>query len=63
MLGSKPEIISDMNHIYINKVNNIYEYNLPNDILNPSKHTQNMNFQYSPILLGCMNTSRGRANI
>ena len=33
-----------MNHTHDNKVNNIAEYNLLNDILNPSKMTKNINF-------------------
>ena len=59
------EIIYDMkrlnymNSIHNNKINNISEWNLPYDILNPSKHTGNINSHYFPILCGCMNMRRG----
>ena len=45
-----------------NKVNNIYEWILLNDILNPLKHTKNLNIHYSSILHGCMNAGKGEAN-
>ena len=45
-----------MNRIHDNKVNNIAECNLLHDMINPSKHTKNINSHYSPILHVCMNT-------
>ena len=50
-----------MNFIHDNKVTNIAECNLLNDIMNPPKHTKNINRHYSPILRGCMNVRRGKA--
>ena len=47
-----------MNFFHGNKVNDISEYNLPHDILNPSKCTKNINFHYYPILNGFMNTCK-----
>ena len=44
-----------------NEVNKTAGYNLLHDILNPSKHTNNLNIHYSPILYGWMNTRKGRA--
>ena len=49
-----------MNIIHDNKVKNIAEYNLPYDILNPSKRTKNINNHNYPILHGGMNTRRGK---
>ena len=49
--------------IYDIKVINISKLNLLHDILNPSKCTKNINIHYSPILHGCMNTRRGKANL
>ena len=43
------------NFIYDKQLNNIFECNLLNGILNPYKHTKNINSQYSPILHGCVN--------
>ena len=43
-----------------NKVNIIAEWNLLHDILNPSKHTRNINIHYSPIINGCINKQKGR---
>ena len=51
-----------MNCIHGNKSYKIVEYNLLHDILNPSKRTKNLKIHYSPILHGCMNTQKGRAN-
>ena len=53
------EIQNDMTRIHDNKVNNISEWNLLHDILNPPKPKKNLNIQYSPILHGCMNTKKG----
>ena len=47
--------------VHDNNVNNIYEYNLLHDILNPSKFARNIKSHYSPILHGCTNTFRGKA--
>ena len=49
-----------MNFIHDNKINKIAECNLLHDILNPLKHTRNINSHYFPILCGCMNMRRGR---
>ena len=48
-----------MNHTNDNEVNNIAEFNLLHDILNPSKHTKNKKNHYYPILHVCINTRRG----
>ena len=50
-----------MNPMHYNKVNNIAEYNLLHEMLNPSKCTKNINRHYSPIIHGCMNTRKGKA--
>ena len=42
--------------IHDNEVNNISECNLLHDLINPLKHTKNLNCHYSPTLHGCMNT-------
>ena len=42
--------LNSMNLIHDNKLNNIAEFNLFHDILNPSKHTKSINSHYSPIL-------------
>ena len=47
-----------MTCIHGNKVNKISECNLIYDVLNPSKHTKNLNRHYYPILRGCMNTRK-----
>ena len=65
-LGSKLENIydvkslNDMNNIHDNKVNNIAECNLLNDIVNTSKCTKDINTNYFPILHLCINTCKGR---
>ena len=48
-------------YIHENEVNNISEYNLLHDIINPPKRAENINRDYSPILHGCMNTRKCRA--
>ena len=50
-----------MNRIHSNKVNNIYEFNLLHDILNPYKRTKNINIHYSPFLCGRMNIHEVKA--
>ena len=52
-----------MNNIHDNDVNNIAEWNLLHDIINPSKHVKPPNYHYSPILDRCMYTRRARWNI
>ena len=49
------KIMNDMNCINDIKLNNVGEYNLLHDILNPSKRTKNINSHYSPILHGFIN--------
>ena len=55
------KIFNSMNRIHSNKVNNIYEFNLLHDILNPYKHTKNINSHYNPIIHGSLNTYKGRS--
>ena len=50
------EIHNVVTSIHDKKVNNIPEYNLLHDILNPPKRTKKLNSHYSPIIHGCMNT-------
>ena len=45
-----------MTCIHDNKVNNISEWNVLHDILNPHKTNENWNIHYYHILHGCMNT-------
>ena len=52
--------IYDMKNIQNNGVNNIDEINLLHYILNPSTRSKNINYNYSPILHGCINTHRVR---
>ena len=52
--------LNNMKHKQDNEVNNITEFNLLHDIINYSKHNENINSQYSPILHGCMNTRKGK---
>ena len=52
-----------MDLMHYNKVDNIYEFNLLHDILNPTKHTKNTNSDSPPILHRYMNKCRGRENI
>ena len=42
-------------HIHDNEVNNISEFNLLHDIINPPKRAKNLNIHYSPIIHGWMN--------
>ena len=51
-----------MMRINNNEVKNIAECNLLYDIINPPKRAKKLNSRYSPILHGCMNTRKGRAN-
>ena len=44
------------------KVNKISELNLLYDIINPPKRTKILNIHYYPIIHGCMNTRKGKAN-
>ena len=48
-----------MTCIHGNKVNNIAEFSLLHDIINPPRLTKK-NSHYSPILHGCMNTRKGK---
>ena len=48
-----------MNFIHDNEVNKIDEFNLLNYILNPYKHTKDINIHYYTILHGCINTNKG----
>ena len=50
-----------MNCIHENEVNILAEYNLLDDILNPSKCNPNSNIHSSPIIHVCMNTRKDRA--
>ena len=43
------------------KVNNIAECNVLYGMINPSKRTKLLNSHYSPILIGCMNTRKGKS--
>ena len=52
-----------MNIIHDDKVNNISRWKLLYGILNYFKSTKNINVHYSPILHGCMDTRRGKANL
>ena len=52
----------DIKRIHDDEVNNIAEYNLLHDIINPPKHNKVLDSHYSPILHGCMNKRKGRAN-
>ena len=45
-----------MMRIHNNEVNNIAEFNLLHDIINPPKRAKTFNSHYSPSLHGCMNT-------
>ena len=49
-----------MIYIHDNEVNNIDEFNLLHDIINPPKCAKNINSHYSPILHECMNTRKVR---
>ena len=57
------KILNSMKHINDNEVNNIAEWNLLHDILNPYKHTKNINSHYNPIIHGSLNTYKGRENL
>ena len=63
-LPHKSMIIREPKDIYdiydINDVNDLSEFNVLHDILNPSKHIKIINYNYSPILHGCINTRRGK---
>ena len=50
-----------MNCIHENKVNKITECNIIHDILNTYKRNNVLNSHQYPILHGCMNTQKGRA--
>ena len=52
---------NDMTRIHNNEVNNIAEWNLLHDIINPPKQTKILNIHYSHILHGCMNNRKGRS--
>ena len=43
------------------KVNNIDEWNLLHDLINPSKHTKILNIHYSTIIRVCMNTRKRKS--
>ena len=53
------KILNSMNSTHNKKVNNISEWNLLHDIVNPTKHNKNINSHYLPILSVCMNTRKG----
>ena len=48
-----------MTRIHNNKVNNIDQCNLLQDILNPPKCTKILNSHYFRIIHGCMKTRKG----
>ena len=48
--------------IHDNDRNNIAEFNLLHDIINPSKCIKNTNYHYKRILHRYINTQRGKAN-
>ena len=50
-----------MTRIHNNEVNNISEFNLLHNIINPPKRTKKLNSHYSPILHVCMNIRKGKA--
>ena len=51
-----------MTRIHDKEVNKIAKCNLLHYIINPPKRDKNLNTHYSPILHGCMNTRKVRAN-
>ena len=52
----------DVYYVYDNNdVNDIAEYNLPHNILNPSKGAKSKNSHFPPIRHGLINTQRGKA--
>ena len=53
---------NSMNFMYDKKVNSIADCNLLHDILNPSKHTKNINSHYPPILHVCNITKNWGTN-
>ena len=55
------EIHNVITSINDNKLNNIAEFNLLHDLINPPKRTTFLNRYYSPILHGCMNTRKGKS--
>ena len=57
------KILTSMNSIHGNEVNNIDECNLLHGILNTSKLTNNINRYYYPIIFVCMNTHKGRGTL
>ena len=52
-----------MTRIHDDEVNEISKCNLLNDIINPPKRTKILNSHNSPIIHGCINIIKGRANI
>ena len=56
------ENLDEIIYIHDNEVNNIAEWNLLYDIINPPKLSKYINSHYYPILYGCMNTRKVRAN-
>ena len=50
-----------MTRIHDNEVNNIAEYNLLHDIINPCHFTKHLNSHYSPIIHECINTRKSKA--
>ena len=50
-----------MTRIHNNEVKNIAKCNLLHDIINPPKRTKKLNIHYSPILHGCINTTKNKA--
>ena len=51
---------NEMIYINDNKVKNIAYCNLLQDIINPPKHTKNINSHYYPIIHGCTNIRKGK---
>ena len=51
-----------MTRIHNHEVNKIAECNLLHDIINPPKRAKHLNIYYCPIIHGCMNTGKYKAN-
>ena len=49
-----------MTRIHDKKVNNIAEFSLLHDIVNPVKHTKRLNNNYCPIIYEFMNNRKGK---
>ena len=53
---------NDMTRIHNSKIKNLDECDLLHDIINYPKRAKKLNIQYSPILNGCVNKRKGKAN-